>query len=390
MAKPGWLVPALAGAATLATAGAAAPALVGAEGAALGAGEAGLLGAGEAAGGLGAAEAATGLGAAAGEAAAPALADAGAFFIPGTSEALTGTGLTSFASPLAEAGSSVSGALPSVGTIAGEASPLTSDFTGGAVGAGNAFGLPTGSVVGGETLLSGASPSIAEAGTAAVDTGAPATNLSISNLAGLSGDAGFEGSSNLNALAGQTGEAGFATGGSTGDWWDKVSGWFDRNQGWLKPAVAGAGLATSIGRDTGTIPGSGPVTDAAKAATTQGAFLTGQANQNLGALNTGALPAGAQSTIDAATRNAKASVRSQYAAMGMHTPAAALAAVDEQAGALKLAEADKLTALGVKEAGLAGGQQDLASYDYNLLMKESIQQNKDLADSIARFAAALA
>jgi hypothetical protein len=361
MAKGGFLsaLPFLAAPAALATGGLLAPALFGAEaagGAALGAGEAATAGALPSAEALLAAPATAELGTAVSTpltaGAVSGLTDAA---ISGLPDAVSGLGGTT--------GGGLSAGLESAIPTATQA---IGDFTGGTVGAGNAFGLPTGTQVGGETLL-GATSGVNDPAGSIAPFGRDA---GISDL--LSGESDVFGEEQKSLFDKAT---------------EAVTGPIG------KLGLAGGGLLASTLMNTGTVPGSAPLTSAAKTATTAGANLLGQANQNLGALNTGALPAGTQSAIDQAARSAKATIRSQYAGMGLGhstSEAQALAAVDQQAGVQRLKAAEDLTTLGLKEAGLAGQQQALASEDYLALLNAQTKQDDRLAQALARFSGSLA
>lgn len=104
-------------------------------------------------------------------------------------------------------------------------------------------------------------------------------------------------------------------------------------------------------------------------------------------LNTGNLPAGAQSSLDAATRAAKAAVRSQYAQMGIpygsSMEADALAGVDARAAGQKVQMLSDLT-----KTGMAFMQQ--ATPILQNTMTTRLAQDTAQQQAIARLAAALA
>jgi hypothetical protein len=352
--------------ATLATGGLGAPLLGLGEAAGVGAGEAAAAGAGGLAGAAGlptaeallAAPATAGLGSAVSTPlSAGALAGFSDAAISGLPDAVSGLGSA------AGAGSNaLSAGVPAATQALGQAGPF-SDFTGGALGAGNEFGLPAGSEVAGP-----------------VQMGAPAAG-------GGGASSAYDESKISEFLGGETDV--FHE--DPKSFWSKAGDFVSSPEGRL--GLAGGGLLASGLMGQGPIPGSAPLNASANTATTNASNLMAQANQNLGALNTGALPAGAQSAIHQAANSAKANIRSQYAQMGLghsSSEAQALAAVDQQAATQRLAQAEKLTNLGLKEAGLSGGQQALASEEYLQLMNAKLRQDDRLANALARFSGALA
>jgi hypothetical protein len=155
-----------------------------------------------------------------------------------------------------------------------------------------------------------------------------------------------------------------------------------------------APLAMAFMQSNSPVPGSGPVTAAAQAASQEAGTLTGQSNQNLSYANTGALPAGVNESINNAANAAKTQVRSSFAGMGIPPGSSMereqLAAVDANAGAQRVAAANQLTTLGIQEAQAATGQQQIASQQDLALMQAQIQQEKDLEDALAGFSKSLA
>jgi hypothetical protein len=142
------------------------------------------------------------------------------------------------------------------------------------------------------------------------------------------------------------------------------------------------------------VPGSAPVTQAAQQnAQTQG-MLTGQAGQNLSYINTGALPAGAQSTIDNAANAQKAQVRSAFASMGVPPGSTAeaqeLGAVEANKATQTLDMQQKLLQSGVAEANVGGSYGTLVNEQDLALMRAQIAQNDQLNAAIANFAKAFA
>ena len=121
--------------------------------------------------------------------------------------------------------------------------------------------------------------------------------------------------------------------------------------------------------------------------------LTGQANQLASQGQTlqsylfnGQLPQGAQTALDQATASASASVKQDYARMGLSGSSAeaqALASVRNSAAAQKFQLAQQLLQTGINETGLSSSL-------YENIYKASQQENQGLMQAIASFAAAAA
>ncbi len=187
------------------------------------------------------------------------------------------------------------------------------------------------------------------------------------------------------------GEQDFTDAAEGGDFLSKAT--TSLNNPLVRAGVAGGGLLASGLMNTGTPTGSAPLTAAAGTSTTNAANLRSLANPNLNAINTGALPAGAQSAIQQATGAAKASIRSKFAGMGLSNSTMEgqeLASVDQQAATQRFQQSQELAKLGLQESGLASGQEALASEDFLALMNARLRQDQNLQNALARFSAGFA
>jgi len=110
----------------------------------------------------------------------------------------------------------------------------------------------------------------------------------------------------------------------------------------------------------------------------------GQARQD--ALDKGVLPAGAQATIDAATKAAQAQIRQQFAGMGLSGSTMEQQALQNAANQAQI----KGFTVGsqLAQAGFADTQ--LSSRLYGEVLRQAMQDDRALANSITRFAAAAA
>lgn len=306
------------------------------------------------------------------------------FLVPGTESALTAGGALA---PQTAFDFATGTALPTAGIDAASGAVPVAAATGSLADA-TPFLIPgTDTALSGvpalTTSLGGVLPTVGPQ--AAIDPGLPASTTDLSALPAGYTEADYP----PEFSGGDTGGGLFGQGGIFGS-----GGFFDKNSGLIKPALALGGLGLSALMNRGPIPGSQPVTAGAQTATTNAATLQGQANQNLNALNTGALPAGAQSAIDQAANSAKAAIRSNYASMGITGPysgeAEALASVDQQKAVQQNAQAQALVNTGVQEARLAEGQQGIAAGQYLPLMEAAILRDEQLQAALGRFAGAFA
>jgi hypothetical protein len=343
-------------------------------------------------GGIGAADAgvAAGAGAAAGDAGlASAVADA-----PLTAGL---AGATEAATPLSAGAVDAATAAAGAGGVSGIPS-VAADLTAGA--------LPAANTVGGGTLPSATDTSAGLTGTQNVLNdfgGVSSLNTIVSDPAAAAGAGGAQGVANNASLAttlnasdpiagGTTGVSESATpldgsGGSLSDIWNFIK----KNPGLIASA---GGLGLEALRGQSPVPGSGPVNANAAAAAGSAGNLMAQANQNIQAPNTGALPPGTLDAINNAANSAKAQIRSSFASMGIPAGSSmetqALGQVDQQVASQKVEAANKLATLGVSEASAGLGESSLASNDLQALMRAQIQQDANLQNALARFAGAAA
>jgi hypothetical protein len=190
---------------------------------------------------------------------------------------------------------------------------------------------------------------------------------------GTAGPAGADFSAGGGAIGPTSGSFTPTGGGGVGN---NILSYIEKNPGLL---LAGGGLGLSLMNRNQPIPGSQPVTSQAN-------LLAQQGNQNISALQTGQLPAGAQSQIDNAANAAKASIRSQFARMGATgstSEAQALAGVDQAAAATQFQDLKQVSDLGLSEI-------NAATPLYQDLMRAQIGQDQATQDAIMRLAAALA
>ncbi|HSS23225.1 MAG TPA: hypothetical protein VLL82_02175 [Mycobacterium sp.] len=206
--------------------------------------------------------------------------------------------------------------------------------------------------------------------------GAPlAPNISSSNLAALGalnpGDPGLAAATATGSAG--TGSSSFLSRGLFGEPGSLTADL-------TKPSTLLTGGAALLPLLQGnTIPGLSDLQNQAKTFNAMGTPLAQS-------LQTGQLPAGAQSSLDAATRAAKAAVRSQYAAMGISggsQEADQLAAIDAKEGTQKVAMLEDLTNIGINEMSRA-------SPILQNIMTTQLAQDQAQQQAIARLAAALA
>ena len=143
--------------------------------------------------------------------------------------------------------------------------------------------------------------------------------------------------------------------------------------------VGGGGLLYNLAQGNQPQKGMGQLAGEANQLSQQGKELSSY-------LQNGTLPAGAQAAIQQATNAAKATVRSQYAAMGQsgsEAEAQALNQVDLNAASQSFGIADKLLSQGISET-------QLASSLYTEMLKVNQQQTADTGSAIANFASSIA
>lgn len=150
-------------------------------------------------------------------------------------------------------------------------------------------------------------------------------------------------------------------------------------QGLMTPQVAlgGAGLGYDILRGSQLPKGANQVLNQAGALTTQG-------NQMLQQGLNGQLPVGAQAQLNQGTNSGEATIRQNYASMGLTgstMEAQALQGIQQQ----RLAETQKMAhdfiTTGMKMAGMGVA-------DYETIMKMNVQQDDEIIKAIGSFASA--
>ncbi len=329
------------------------------------------------------------------------------------------------------------------GGVAAALNPSASAPAGSAGGAsGGGTAAATASQLGGSpdltsqlttTQLGGAAPTAVQPFTDPVySSGAPAigslevTTPSVSGLpSGVSGVAGagafsgsLTGSDNNQAgsapitpvtsqpLGGQTGGIGFGT--------DNLSTPTVGTKGIATPGNAGAsgssfsqfaadpslktasGLLTSnpgtvlgalgLGYQALTAPSLPSESGLVSGLKTQADRMASQGNILQSYITNGQLPPGAMAAVNSATASAKATLKSQYAAMGLSgstSEATALADVDQRAAGQIFQIADTLLQQGITESGL--------SVDiYKSILSETNAQNQIMASAISNFATSIA
>lgn len=116
----------------------------------------------------------------------------------------------------------------------------------------------------------------------------------------------------------------------------------------------------------------------------QASQLGQQGNQLEGYLQSGTLPSGLQAGLNQAKESAKATIRSQYASMGLSGSSAeqqALSQVDMQAQAQSAQMAEQLLTTGINETGMA-------SQLYQDLIKNQMTNDSNLSNAVSNFASA--
>jgi hypothetical protein len=215
-------------------------------------------------------------------------------------------------------------------------------------------------------------------------TGASATPL-LGPSGGLGAGAGAITSSGLGAGGASTGGGGGLLGGDIGSALAKYG----------PTAISALGLGYEALKGSQPIPSNllQPLQTGAAGLTTQAANLNTLGGESLSALQTGQIPPGAQAAIDQATSAAKAAIRSNYANLGetgSTMEAGALAQVDQAAATQTWNVIQGLTQTGLQE--IQGGAQEtnFANQIYTNILNETLQQDQNMQNALARFAAALA
>lgn len=267
-------------------------------------------------------------------------------------------------------------AMAGAGAIPGAAAPITGAATSaaplvGSAGADALSAIPTDA----SGAIPGASPSVALTAPLGSDVVGPDPNAIATDPSTITA-----GASGVSPVAPQPSfldqvlhPGSGATGGGGG--------------GWGKFAIPGALLAGTIYEGTRPPPGMGDMTALAN----QEKGLAAQfAPQVEGELSQGIIPAPAQAALDQALRDAKSSIKSKYASMGMAGSTAEaqdLQAADQNAVAERFKIATELAQQGISV--LNGADTGEASL-YQAIMAAETQQGSALGQSLAAFAGALA
>jgi hypothetical protein len=149
--------------------------------------------------------------------------------------------------------------------------------------------------------------------------------------------------------------------------------------GILKTAIGAAPLAVDLLR------GNQPVSGQAQIGTSA-AQLSAQGTQLQSYLQTGTLPPGAQASINQAVAASQASIRSQYASMGMSgSSAEAQDLANAQTAGVSQATtmAQSLLSTGLQES-------QMSDQLYQDIMNQALQQDNQLSSAIGTFATAAA
>ena len=272
-----------------------------------------------------------------------------------------GTGVAPLVGSLglgATATDAISGA---VGGLAGSA----------ATGRPLATGALEGGVAGGLTGAFGPSPSTALPSTAAPAAGATAGPAAGTSAVSTAAPAAVAGSGAAAAPLTPTPSGGASGAGAS----EGIGGFLKSNASWLVPV---AGMAATAIKGQPSLP-------YGKQLAGEAANLQGQANKLESYYQTGTLPPGVQSGITSAAEAAKATIRSQYAAIGNSGSSAEaqdLAAVDQ-----RMTAEGTTIALNLLKQGLS--VEGMSSQLYQQLMGATIQQDNQLTQAFTNFAGSL-
>lgn len=351
----------------------------------------GAIGGGEMAGSAG--DVSGGLGSAVGDADASASGAA-----PAVSDGL-GSAVGSATAGTPDAGGA---ALPSATQAAttAAATPATG-AAGGVAGGFMAPGAASAPVVGGASALSGP----AALGLTSQDVFSPAADTLVPAATGAA-DTGATGAASGAADAGAAAAAGGSPSGAGGTLSSLIS-----KPNFLLPAAA-------LGFEALNQPSmpspqnltsqlsalAGPQQAAGTSLINTGEGVIGQGQGLVQPLATGAgpgsLPSGAESEINQAVASAKASIRSQYAGMGLSgstMEAQALAEIDQNAITQRFQVAQQMAQTGLNEIqtgqGVVGGGVQAtggAASIYNNLLNQSLQQDQALQSAVSNFAGQVA
>lgn len=246
--------------------------------------------------------------------------------------------------------------------------PLGTGGAGGTPGSTLASALSAPSGVGGGTPLTAAQLAAAPGGTTDLSTLGP-----VSNVGGVSGAGG-----------------GTAAGGG-GGLLPGVTQFMKENP-WLGPAVSLGGLGLDALRSFAPLPGQQQISTAAADIGSQAAGLSTQGQQLASYLQSGTLPPGVQNSLNVAGEQAKASVRSQYAARGMTGSSAEaedLAAVDQTVAQQGTQIATNLLQQGISEQQGGINALGLSADLYQQILNTALQRDQALGSAIGNFASSL-
>ena len=299
-----------------------------------------------------------------------------------------GSGLSSLAGDIGFGGAASSGGgfLGNIGSdISGAVSGVGSDISSGLNdlglgGVSSSLGLPS------------ATGAVADAGSSGLSLGGD----SLSELAGTGGGVGTTAAADSTSLLGDSSLSSLSTGAAT-----PVAAAGGLNDAVASSSLAGAGgigstasglfsglttkdmlavapLALDVLKSNSAYPGQNNIASTAASLSSQGQSLASY-------LQNGTLPPGAQAAINQATAAATASIRSQYASMGMGGSSAEAQSIAsaQQAGVTQATQlATNLLQTGISE-------QQVSAQLYQEIMAQSMQQDQALSQSIGLFASAM-
>ncbi len=233
--------------------------------------------------------------------------------------------------------------------------------------------------------------------------GLNAADLGGQNFVGSITDAGSTGGGNGSVFptssgggpggaVNELGQPDFSSGASGGgDLGSKILGYITNNPGLLLgTGLLGSELLMNRGVPQDLI---NPLKTGASGLNTTAAGLIGGGQQDLASLQTGQVPPGAQSLLDQTTASAKASVRSNFANLGLSgstMEADKLAQVDQNVAAQKWQIIQGLVQSGLGEVGAGVNAANSANSIYTKIMEAELGDDKATQDALSRFAAAIA
>lgn len=192
---------------------------------------------------------------------------------------------------------------------------------------------------------------------------------------GLSGPNSFLLPGTDQPIAGQSAGSTFQFDSPSGGFGSQIMGLLEKNPGVL---LSGGLLASQLFRGNEQYPAEKSLQNLATNTSTEGQALAGY-------LNSGTLPPGAQQAVTGATNAAKATMRSNFARMGLSgssQEAEALAGVDQQAAAQTFQFADQLLKQGANYTAISA---DI----YSQLLKTQAATDSEFQRSLMAFAGGL-